>query len=253
MPSQDSCAGPVPLHLEGVSLRRGQRAILENVNLSLYRGLVALVGPNGSGKSTLLRSIATLLPVASGKISINGLDISTRRGADSARMHLSYLPQEPTALRHFAVEEACRYAGWLKGKSRRELDHHVKQVLSLLDLRATATKKIGTLSGGTQRRAYVAQALVSQPTVLLLDEPTAGLDPEHSQALREGLRTLCTDRLTVFSTHLLEDVAMADHVICLRDNGVRFFGTPHELERVGRETFAGTSGLHLAANFLGAL
>ncbi|HXF72448.1 MAG TPA: ATP-binding cassette domain-containing protein [Actinomycetota bacterium] len=204
--------------------------MLKEVTLELEGGVVAVAGPNGSGKTTLLRTLATLLRPSSGHVEIAGSDIGSRAGAAEARRHLGFLPQDPAYLEHLRVREIVVYAAWLHRISRARRDAAVQAALDDLDLLDVAETPLRKLSGGTRRRAYIAQALVHRPPVLLLDEPTVGLDPDHRVELRRLIRRLAPGRLVLLTTHLTEDVELLpDRVVVIVDGTVRFQGTPSEL------------------------
>jgi ABC-2 type transport system ATP-binding protein len=200
------------------------------VSLETGSGVTVLVGSNGSGKTTLLRALATLCRPAAGSASVAGHDVRTRSGAAAARRVSGFLPQEPTALHHLRVAEALTYAAWLKGVPSRQRAGHVEEALAALDLVARADDRLGALSGGTRQRAYIGQAIVHRPDVVLLDEPSTGVDTEHRVELRAILRRLAVGRVVVFSTHLTEDIELlADRVVALTDGRLTFEGSPTEL------------------------
>lgn len=226
----------VGARITNLDLHLGDKDVLQGVSLTLSKQVVAVVGPNGAGKTMLLRVLATLTPPSHGEVLIAGNSLATRRGAAAARQQLGYLPQDPDFPDYFSVTEAVEYAAWLKKIPYVRRRHLVKQVVDDLDLTSVAHKKLRVLSGGTRRRAHIAQALVHQPSVLLLDEPTTGLDPAHRVDLRRFLRRVASDRLLVLSTHLTEDIELlADRVIALRDGHVAFDGTPRQLADLGAQ------------------
>jgi ABC-2 type transport system ATP-binding protein len=165
-----------------------------------------------------------------GSVSLGGHDLASPGGAARARRELGFLPQDPEPLAHLRVDEAIVYAAWLKGVPRRERAARVDEMLEALDLTAVSSSRLRTLSGGTRQRAHLAQAMVHRPRVLLLDEPSTGVDAEHRVDLRATLRRLALGRLVVMSTHLTEDIELlADRVLALESGRVRFDGTPAEL------------------------
>jgi len=230
----------------------GRRAVLTDVSFELAAGFVALVGANGSGKSTLLRLLATLVPIDSGTATVAGHRIARSRGAEHARRELGYLPQEPHDLAHLTVAEACGNAAWLKGVPRRRRARAVEEVIERLALGDVRRQKLAELSGGTRRRAYLAQALVHSPSVVLLDEPTAGLDLDHRRQVWESLHAVSEIGLVLYSTHIAEDIrGHADRVISLKDNTLSFDGTPAELLEATRSRVAETSELDNALRAIG--
>jgi ABC-2 type transport system ATP-binding protein len=235
-----------------VGARFGRRAVLTDVSFELAAGFVALIGANGSGKSTLLRLLATLVPISAGSATVAGHSLRRSWGAEHARRELGYLPQEPHDLAHLTVAEACAYAAWLKGIRRRGRGGAVEEVIERLALGDVRRQKLAELSGGTRRRAYLAQAVVHSPSVLLLDEPTAGLDPDHRLQVWESLHTASSSNLVLYSTHIAEDIqGHADRVISLKDNTLSFDGTPADLLEATRSRVAETSELDNALRAIG--
>ena len=225
---------------ESLTVRYRSRTVLDDLSVEASQGIVVLVGPNGSGKTTLLRVLATLRRADAGGAFLNGHDLGTLRGGARARRALGYLPQDPAALAHLQVAEAVEYAAWLKGVPPRERPDRVTAALVDLDLVGRAHDTLGSLSGGTRQRAYIAQAIVHRPDVLLLDEPSAGVDAEHRVELRQVLRRLAGGRLVVLSSHLTEDIELlADRVVALDAGRVRFEGTPDQLAALGASPGAG--------------
>jgi ABC-2 type transport system ATP-binding protein len=230
-------AGPLAepfVDVGGLTVRIGRRTVLADVSWRVTEGVAALVGPNGSGKTTLLSVLSTLRPVRTGAVRVAGQDLGTVAGSAAARARTGYLPQEPTGLGHLTVAEAVVYAAWLKRVPRRVRTALVSDALEELDLVEHADDRLSRLSGGTRQRAYIAQAVVHRPAVLLLDEPSTAVDAEHRVELRRTLRRLARGRLVVLSTHLTEDVELlADRVLALDDGRVAFDGTPAELVAIG--------------------
>jgi ABC-2 type transport system ATP-binding protein len=226
---------------ECLGVRLGRRRVLEQVSFELGAGIVSLVGVNGAGKTTLLRVLATLRRPSTGQVRVAGTSLRARGGLAAARRATGYLAQEPEHHANLRVREAVTYAAWLKAVPGHERPAKVDKVLADLDLNACADLPVGRLSGGTRRRAYLAQALVHEPTVVLLDEPTAGLDVDHRIELRELLRRQSADRLVLMSTHLTEDIELlSDRVLVLAAGRVRFTGTAAELAAHAPEPDDGT-------------
>ncbi len=216
--------------VRGLRVCLGSREVLKGVSLAFDRGVVAIVGPNGSGKTTLLRALAGLVPVAAGEVRVAGFDVTSRAGLVASRRRTGFLPQDPSFLENLTVREAVLYAAWLHRIDPVDRQAAVDQALDELDLREVANRRLRELSGGTRRRAYIAQALVHRPAILLLDEPTVGLDPEHRVELRRLIRRVATGRFALLTTHLTEDVELLpDRVVALVEGSVRFDGTPEEL------------------------
>jgi ABC-2 type transport system ATP-binding protein len=219
------------VELEGVTKRYGLLRALDDVSLDLGPGITGLLGPNGAGKTTIIRILATLMAPTQGRIRMDGLDPADHRQRLQIRRRLGYLPQDLGLYPRFTVFEFVDYIAVLKElKDRRERHRKVRAALTAVGLEDLASRKIKTLSGGMARRVGIAQALVADPGLLLLDEPTAGLDPEQRARFRELVAGLGHHRQVLLSTHLVEDVAaICTTVVVLWQGRVLFCGAPAEL------------------------
>lgn len=203
----------------------GSRVLGEGVTVSFEPGVTCLVGENGAGKTTLLRALATLVRPTSGTVRYRGRDV----WADSAARHdlraaLGWVPQTTRLPRAATPATAVSYAAWLKKVAD---PNAVADTLALCDLHARRDRPIGRLSGGEQRRVLLAMGLVGAPGVLLLDEPTAGLDPAQRETFLAIVTGGDSDRVVVLSTHLMEDVARAaDHILLLDEGALVDVGSP---------------------------
>ncbi|MFD4571663.1 ABC transporter ATP-binding protein [Streptomyces sp. NPDC058417] len=224
-------APPTTLTATGLSLRYGGTPALDGVSLRLSRGVTGLLGPNGAGKTTLLRVLATALPPDRGDFTALGHDPATAAGRLALRRTLGYLPQTPGFHPDFTAFEFVDYVAILKELTDRAARHReVRRVLADVDLADVRGTRIKRLSGGMRQRVALAAALVGDPGLLVLDEPTVGLDPEQRMRFRELIAEAGEDRTVVLSTHQTEDVAMlCHHVVVLARGRVRFAGTPAEL------------------------
>jgi ABC-2 type transport system ATP-binding protein len=228
---------PFEIHAQGLRVRAGRRMAVDGVDLSLTTGVHGLLGPNGAGKTTLIRALATVSRPAGGELDLLG-------GAEqrAVRRRLGYLPQEFGYYRRFTVREFVEYMAWLKEMPKADLPGAVQRAIERVGLTDRADDKLKTLSGGMVRRAGIAQAIVNDPAILLLDEPTAGLDPTQRMDFRRLLREFADDTCVVVSTHLVEDVATACTDVVLLDAGkVVFQGASAELAAAGTEADAGDS------------
>lgn len=207
------------------------RAALDGIDLTIGKGLFGLLGPNGAGKSTLMRILCTLLVPTGGTVRIQGLDVVKDRRA--VRQLFGYLPQEFGAWRQHRVEEVLDTLAQLSGiADRGRRRQRIQQVLAELGLEAVARRKVKTLSGGMVRRLGVAQALIHEPRVLVVDEPTVGMDPEERIRFRQLLAQLAAERTILLSTHVVADLGSACHDLALLDAGRMIFrGSPDELLR----------------------
>ncbi len=212
---------------------RGGHTALDGVDLSCGTGLFGLLGPNGAGKSTLMRIVCTLLRPTAGRVLVCGRDVT--REPRAVRARLGYLPQDFGAWRLHRVEEVldtlARLSGMLDRKKRRA---RVAEVLDQVGLADVAHRKVKKLSGGMVRRLGVAQALVHEPDVLVVDEPTVGLDPEERIRFRQLMGGLGRDRTILLSTHIVADLGAGCREIALLDAGrVAFQGPPSRLLGLG--------------------
>ena len=220
----------VTLQVERVSKLYGGFVALQEVELELGRGVYGLLGPNGAGKSTLMRIMTDLLAPSRGRVLCDGRDIHAM-GADYRDL-LGYLPQDFGVYPNFTAEGFLCYIARLKGLGRVAARQKTAGLLELVGLTDRRKRRLGGFSGGERQRVGIAQALLNEPQVLILDEPTAGLDPQERIRFRGLLNRLGKDRLVLLSTHIVSDVeSAADQVILLRRGQVIGQGTPTELLR----------------------
>jgi ABC-2 type transport system ATP-binding protein len=210
--------------------RFGRTQAVAGVNLALEAGVFGLLGPNGAGKTSLLRMLATVIPPSSGTLRLLGRDPGSYGPRREIRRRLGYLPQNLGYYPGFTVAEFVEYFALLKDMPPSRVPAAVAAAVERTGLGDKARARLRTLSGGMLRRAGIAQAIVNEPDLLLLDEPTAGLDPEQRVAFRALLRDLGQRSTVVVSTHLVEDVGAACTRVALMDQGrILFYGTPADL------------------------
>ncbi|HEV7975100.1 ABC transporter ATP-binding protein [Amycolatopsis sp.] len=230
------------IRADGLRVKAGRRMAVDGVDLSLGAGVHGLLGPNGAGKTTLIRALATVLRPAGGELELLGASVGGRTEQRRLRRQIGYLPQDFGFYKRFTVREFIEYMAWLKEVSKKDIPAAVQRAIERIGLADRADDRMKTLSGGMIRRAGIAQAIVNDPQILLLDEPTAGLDPAQRLRFRELLRELGSDTCVVVSTHLVEDVAVACTDVMLMGEGKLVFrGTPAELEAAGGAGDAGDS------------
>jgi ABC-2 type transport system ATP-binding protein len=218
----------VTVKLTDVYKHYGTLRALDGVSFELSTGITGLLGPNGAGKTTLLRCLATVLAPNRGGIEVLGFDPDNPTDRTEIRRRIGYFPQEPGFYRNFTCFDFIDYLAILKEHVDRAQRHaEVRRVLEVTGLSDRSTTKIRKLSGGMRRRLGLAQALLGSPEFLILDEPTAGLDPELRFRFRELVTALAENRTVLLSTHQTEDVAaICDRVIVLDNGKILFDGTP---------------------------
>lgn len=217
---------------ESLGCRYGARAVLHDLSFELGPGVTGLVGVNGAGKSTLMRLLGTRLTPSTGSLTHFGGDPVADR--THARRQIGYMPQSLELPSSLTVQDFLAYAAWLRRVPRRTRPAVIEDALRSTDLLDRARSRVGALSGGMHRRLLLAQALLSSPPLLLLDEPTAGLDPEQRIRLRRMVTQEGAERTTVVSSHVMADlVGLADRVLMLDEGRMVFDGTVEQLGELG--------------------
>ncbi|MFC7530983.1 ABC transporter ATP-binding protein [Actinoplanes sp. GCM10030250] len=233
---------PWAVHAEGLRVRAGRHVAVDGLDLALGTGVHGLLGPNGAGKTTLMRALATVLKPAGGRLALLGEQVDGRADLRKVRRGLGYLPQQFGFYPRFTVREFVEYMAWLKEMPKAAIPGAAQRAVERVGLAAKAGARMKTLSGGMLRRAGIAQAIVNDPEVLLLDEPTVGLDPEQRLDFRELLRDVGVDSCVLVSTHLVEDVVAAcSDVVLVNEGRLVFQGTPDDLVAQGSENHPGDS------------
>ena len=209
--------------------RGGVRGV-DGVTMRLGLGLVALLGPNGAGKSSLMRIAATVTRPTSGRVLFDGTDAVAR--PDLLRRNLGYLPQDFGVYPHLSAREFLSYLAAVKGMPARTARTRIGELLELTGLAGAGRRPLGKYSGGMLRRVGIAQALLSDPKVLIVDEPTAGLDPEQRVLFRNLLADLAGDRVVLLSTHIVSDVeSVASDIAVMAHGTIVLRGSPQDLLR----------------------
>ena len=213
--------------------RSGAREVraLDGVSLSIGAGMFGLLGPNGAGKTTLMRILAGLVHPTGGRVLVGGHDIDGERGRVAVKRMLGYLPQELGLYPDLSARQFVDYMAILKGLAgpdgRRQ---RVGEVLEMVGLSDVADRKLKGYSGGMKRRVGIAQALVNDPRLMIVDEPTAGLDPEERIRFRNLLVDLASDRVVVLSTHIVEDIGQTCQDMAVLNGGrLLYRGSPADL------------------------
>jgi ABC-type multidrug transport system ATPase subunit len=218
------------LDIRGLTKRYSDVLALEDFTLSAGAGVLGLLGPNGAGKTTLMSILATVTRPSAGTFLWNGVD--GVRQPLTVRRVLGYLPQDFGVYERLTAREFLRYLGRLKGLGERDLGRRVEAVLELVNLHGAAGRRLGSFSGGMRQRVGIAQALLGDPQLLIVDEPTVGLDPEERVRFRNLLSEIAHGRLVILSTHIVSDVeAVASQIAVLRHGRLVALATPEELLR----------------------
>ncbi|MFJ2670801.1 ABC transporter ATP-binding protein [Streptomyces sp. NPDC087525] len=220
--------------VHGLTVRHRRTVALDAVDLGFGTGVHGLLGPNGAGKTSLIRVLATVAAPTGGRVELLGADVVEHRARAAVRRRLGYLPQEFGYYPGFTVREFVSYVAWLKEMPAAGVPEAVERAVARVGLADRIDAKVKTLSGGMARRVGIAQAIVNDPELLLLDEPTAGLDPEQRVEFRALLREVGSAATVIVSTHLVEDVAAACSEVTLLEAGrVAFRGTTRDLTELG--------------------
>jgi ABC-2 type transport system ATP-binding protein len=237
--------GPsVNVQIHGLTRRFGRVEAVRGVDLSIDTGVFGLLGPNGAGKTTLLRAMSMVIPPSSGRVRLLGHDPARHSERREIRRRLGYLPQALGYYPNFTVAEFVEYFALLKEVPKARVRQAVAQAIERVRLDGRAGSKLRTLSGGMLRRAGIAQAIVNDPDLLLLDEPTAGLDPEQRVEFRALLREIGEDATVIVSTHLAEDVGTACYQVAMMlDGRIVFCGPTAELIARGTSQAVGDTPL----------
>ena len=229
------------LELNNLTKKFGDFTSVDHINLMMNNGVYGLLGVNGAGKTTLMRMLCTLLKPTSGNIICNGKDIFKMDG--EYRKLLGYLPQDFGFYPEFTVQEYLLYIATIKGLRPAVAKKRVRELIPQVGLSKVAGRKMKKLSGGMKRRAGVAQAMLNNPKILILDEPTAGLDPNERIRFRNLISELSEERLVLLSTHIVSDIEyIANEIWLMKDGKLMHKGTAdaiiHSMEENVWECFA---------------
>lgn len=245
----------MPVAFEGCSFGYGwgprRRWVLQNLDLRFRAGSTVLLGPNGAGKTTLLSLAASLLRPHRGKVTFESLATDHRYDLRTYRRKVGLLPQFVQPMPGLRVREQVAYAGWLKGQNRRDAWDNAGQALVRVQMSDLAQRPASKLSGGQLRRMGIAQALVHDAEVLLLDEPTAGLDPTQRGRVRRIISDLGDTTSVIVSTHQTDDISQTyDSVIVLDEGEVRFHGDVRELTALVPKVEQRSAAAHVEAAYV---
>ena len=206
------------ISIKGLSKKyKGNKFGLRNFSLELNNGIVGLIGPNGAGKSTLMRILATISKPSEGRVTLNGTDIV--KFPETVRKVLGYLPQDFGVYQNLTAVEFLEYIGAIKGFAGKSLKIRIEALLEELNLTTVRNHRISTFSGGMKQRIGIAQVLLGNPKLLILDEPTVGLDPEERVRFRNLLTDLSGERIVILSSHIVSDIETIANDIAIIYNG----------------------------------
>lgn len=218
---------PLTLQIEHLNQFYGARQVLFDIDLHIQQGMFGLLGRNGAGKTTLMKTLVTLLPVRKGEVRIDGVSI---KQVNKIREMVGYLPQEFTMYGSMTVKGAMEYLALLSELPHATIKRRVPELLAKVNLVEHQHKKVKALSGGMKRRLGIAQALLHDPKLLIVDEPTAGLDPEERVRFRNLLSELAEERIVILSTHIVGDIeATCEHIAIMHEGRLLFTGTVQQL------------------------
>lgn len=216
------------LKIEGLSRVYGKHKVLHDINFSMHEGIYGLIGKNGAGKSTLMRILATIDFPSNGKVFFNGKDIFSI--GEEYRGMIGYMPQDYNIYSGFNAIDFLEYMGALKGMKKQELKLKISDVLEIVNLSDVSHKKIRTYSGGMKRRIGIAQAILNNPDILILDEPTAGLDPSERLNFSNFISNLSRKKIVLLSTHIVSDIeAVAKELIVMNKGKILESGKVEDL------------------------
>ena len=205
----------------------GRKQALKDVNMTITQGMFGLLGPNGAGKTTLMKVIATLLKKSEGEVSVCGVEVEQ---TGQIRELIGYLPQDFSMYGNMTAYEALDYLAVLSGMQKKERREMVPKMLEKVNLEEQKKTKVKAMSGGMKRRLGIAQAMIHNPKVIIVDEPTAGLDPEERVRFRNLLCEIAKERIVILSTHIVGDIeATCEEIAILNQGEICFRGTVNEL------------------------
>lgn len=217
------------LVLENISKKYKDKTAIQNVSAELYSGqLIGLIGKNGAGKTTLLKLIATIMKPTSGRILLDNQDIVKK--PNIIRNMIGYLPQDVSVYPNLTVLEYLSYIASVKGLRKKEAEEQINDLLLNFHLENARNKRMGSCSGGMKQRVGIICALLNNPQIIIIDEPTTGLDPEERIAVRNILSGLAKERIVILSTHIVSDIeAVASRIMMLQHGNLVFNDSPDKL------------------------
>ncbi len=214
------------LKIDRLTKQYGSKIAVDRISLTLTPGVIGLLGANGAGKTTLMRMLCGILRASSGTVSFSGFDVST----EEYRSQLGYLPQDFGYYPNFTGIDFLMYISALKGLDKQTAKMRSNELLALVGLQEKSQKKIKTYSGGMKQRLGIAQALLNRPKILILDEPTAGLDPKERVRFRNLIAEVGKENIVLLSTHIVSDIEqIADRVLLMKDGQIIYDGKESDI------------------------
>lgn len=216
------------LEIKDLSKNYGDTMALAKLSLKMHEGIYGILGPNGAGKSTLMNLLTDNLQRTSGQILLDGKEILSM--GREYRLKLGYMPQQQGFYDRFSASEFLRYIGSLKGIAKKKLNGQIENILQKVNLYEHRDEEIGSFSGGMRQRVLLAQALLGEPRILILDEPTAGLDPRERINIRNMIAEISGDKIILVATHVVSDIeCIANEILLMKNGKLVRIGSPSEL------------------------
>ncbi len=216
------------LKISNLSKNFGNKQVLDNINLTFNNGVYAILGPNGAGKSTFINIVMRLMPATSGNIEMNGYDIN--KNESEFLNSVGYMPQNMQFYKNFSGKDMLEYIGVLKGLSKKDASEKAEVLLKKVNLYNERNKKVGKYSGGMKQRLGIAQALITDPKILIFDEPTAGLDPRERIRFRNIITNLSNDKIVIICTHIVPDIdTISDKIIMMKKGRICKVDSPENI------------------------
>lgn len=221
----------IMIKIDSLNKSFGRITALDNLNLEIEKGeLLGIIGPNGAGKTTAIRIICCILQPNSGNVTVGGYSIY--HDQIKIKSLIGYLPEEPNLYERFKARDLLRYFGELYGVPKNQIDGRIDELLKLVGMTKRADDRINTFSKGLRQRIGIARALIHDPEVIIFDEPTMGLDPATSRAIRNFIKELKGDKTVILCTHYMDEAdLLCDRVAILNQGKIRDIGTPETLKK----------------------
>lgn len=223
------------LELRNVTKYYGKKLALDDINITFEKGIYGLLGPNGAGKSTMMNIVTDVLEATAGVVLYNGEPV--KKLDEKYRMKIAYLPQRVGYYPDFTAGKTLEYFAMLRGVEKKDVEERIKYALGAVNLLDSEKSKVGTFSGGMKQRLGIAITLVSDPEILIFDEPTVGLDPKERVKFRSIISELAKEKTIILSTHIVSDVeSVADYIVLLKEGKIIGKGTGEEILKLAGDS-----------------